>query len=186
MKKFNVKGFPTILLLKSDGTVTEFTQRVSEDNLNVFVANNANTNANNVVVGVESAVTNNNLVGNANANANNALVGNANANANNANANANNALVGNAMEGFQDGASNNLPTHIQHTRLSGSDAEIRSQCAAAETSNNNNLRQACQQWHTSRLRTANNSPGPEGPGGPGGLGGPGGPEGGRGCENGKC
>jgi thiol-disulfide isomerase/thioredoxin len=73
MKKFNVKGFPTILLLKADGTVVEFSQRVSEDNLNVFVANNATGGNANAVVGNANAV-----VGNAN----NAVVGNANANGN--------------------------------------------------------------------------------------------------------
>ena len=42
MKKYGVKGFPTILLIKADGEVVEFEQRVTEENLNVFVANNAN------------------------------------------------------------------------------------------------------------------------------------------------
>ena len=34
MKKYNVRGFPTILLVGEDGTVIEFEQRVSEENLN--------------------------------------------------------------------------------------------------------------------------------------------------------
>ena len=42
MTKFKVRGFPTILLVKENGEVVEFEQRVSKDNLNNFVANNAN------------------------------------------------------------------------------------------------------------------------------------------------
>ena len=47
IKKYGVRGFPTILLIKADGTVVEFEQRVTESNLNNFVANNANVAANN-------------------------------------------------------------------------------------------------------------------------------------------
>lgn len=46
MKKYKVRGFPTILLIKADGTVVEFEQRVTNENLNNFVANNANSNNN--------------------------------------------------------------------------------------------------------------------------------------------
>lgn len=40
MKKYNIRGFPTILLVTKDGVV-EFEQRVTEENLNSFVQNNA-------------------------------------------------------------------------------------------------------------------------------------------------
>ena len=68
MQKYGIKGFPTIILIKADGTVVEFEQRPTEENLNVFVANNA--------------------VGNGNVNANANRVNN-NANANRVNNNAN-------------------------------------------------------------------------------------------------
>ena len=118
MKKFGVKGFPTILLIKSDGTVVEFNQRVNDDNLNVFVANNAN--ANNAVeaeaeaeVEVEAEVNASN--GNANrrnGNANrrngngnrrngNGNRRNGNGNANRRNGNGNVANNGNVIENFQ-------------------------------------------------------------------------------------
>ena len=41
MNKYKVRGFPTILLVKADGEVVEFAERVSLENLNKFVANNA-------------------------------------------------------------------------------------------------------------------------------------------------
>ena len=41
MNKYKVRGFPTILLVKADGEVVEFSERVSLENLNKFVANNA-------------------------------------------------------------------------------------------------------------------------------------------------
>ena len=44
MKKYNIRGFPTILLIKADGTVVEFEQRMTDDNLNTFVQNNAVSN----------------------------------------------------------------------------------------------------------------------------------------------
>jgi thiol-disulfide isomerase/thioredoxin len=44
MKKYAVRGFPTILLIKEDGTVVEFEQRVTEENLNDFVNNNVGNN----------------------------------------------------------------------------------------------------------------------------------------------
>lgn len=47
MEKYAVRGFPTILLVKEDGTVVEFEQRVTEENLNNFVNNNATNNAGN-------------------------------------------------------------------------------------------------------------------------------------------
>jgi len=42
MNKYKVRGFPTILLVKADGEVVEFSERVSADNLNSFVAKNSN------------------------------------------------------------------------------------------------------------------------------------------------
>ena len=42
MNKYNVRGFPTILLVKEGGEVVEFSERVNEESLNNFVANNAN------------------------------------------------------------------------------------------------------------------------------------------------
>tara|TARA_B110001469_G_C9647965_1_gene328793 strand:- start:3176 stop:3637 length:462 start_codon:yes stop_codon:yes gene_type:complete len=41
MNKYKVRGFPTILLVKADGEVVEFNERVSADNLNSFVENNS-------------------------------------------------------------------------------------------------------------------------------------------------
>ena len=76
MNQYKVRGFPTILLVKADGETVEFVERVTEDNVVNFVANNnaGNANAN---------------AGNANANAGNANALNVNAaNAGNANANA--------------------------------------------------------------------------------------------------
>lgn len=46
MKQYGVRGFPTVLLVKEDGTVVELEQRVTEENLNNFVANNAPKNNN--------------------------------------------------------------------------------------------------------------------------------------------
>ena len=46
MKKYGVRGFPTILLIKEDGTVVEFEQRVTDSNVNNFVANNVNVPVN--------------------------------------------------------------------------------------------------------------------------------------------
>ena len=42
MNKYKVRGFPTILLVKADGEVVEFNERVSADNLNSFVEKNSN------------------------------------------------------------------------------------------------------------------------------------------------
>ena len=42
MNKYKVRGFPTILLVKEDGTVVEFVERVSAENLNNFVNKNSN------------------------------------------------------------------------------------------------------------------------------------------------
>jgi thioredoxin 1 len=41
MNKYKVRGFPTILLAKADGTVVEFVERVSAENLNNFVNKNS-------------------------------------------------------------------------------------------------------------------------------------------------
>lgn len=41
MNKYKVRGFPTILLVKADGTVVEFVERVSAENLNNFVNKNS-------------------------------------------------------------------------------------------------------------------------------------------------
>jgi thiol-disulfide isomerase/thioredoxin len=87
MTKYGVKGFPTVLLIKSDGTTVEFEQRVTESNLNEFVANNAvggNGNGN----GNGNAGRNN---GNGNGNGNgNAARNNGNGGRNNGNAGRNN------------------------------------------------------------------------------------------------
>ena len=47
MEKYAVRGFPTIVLIKDDGTVVEFEQRVTEENLKNFVNENANNNSGN-------------------------------------------------------------------------------------------------------------------------------------------
>ena len=41
MTKYKVRGFPTIFLVKADGTMVEFVERVSADNLNNFVVKNS-------------------------------------------------------------------------------------------------------------------------------------------------
>ena len=46
MEKYSVRGFPTIILIKEDGTVVEFEQRVTEENLNNFVNDNSNNSGN--------------------------------------------------------------------------------------------------------------------------------------------
>ena len=86
MRKYSVRGFPTILLVGEDGTVIEFEQRVSEENLNNFVQNNANNAALNNAA--------NNGANNVNANAN------ANRVNNNGNANANRVNNGNVINGL--------------------------------------------------------------------------------------
>lgn len=43
MKKYNVRGFPTIILVTKDGVV-EFEQRVTDENLNSFVKKNCTGN----------------------------------------------------------------------------------------------------------------------------------------------
>ena len=95
MKKYNVRGFPTILLVGEDGTVIEFEQRVSEENLNNFVQNNANNAAlNNAANNSVNANRVNN--GNVNRNANRVNNGNANGNrVNNGNVNGNANRVNN-------------------------------------------------------------------------------------------
>ena len=46
MEKYSLRGFPTIILIKEDGTVVEFEQRVTEENLNNFVNDNSNNSGN--------------------------------------------------------------------------------------------------------------------------------------------
>ena len=102
MKKFGVRGFPTIILIKADGTTVEFNQRVNDDNLNLFVANNANANTNN---NVEAEVEVN--ANNGNANRRNGNNGNGNANVlNNGNGNANVLNNGNGNTNRRNGNGN--------------------------------------------------------------------------------
>jgi thiol-disulfide isomerase/thioredoxin len=96
MTKYGVKGFPTVLLIKSDGTTVEFEQRVTESNLNEFVANNAvggNGNGN-------GNAARNNGNGNGNAARNN---GNGNGNGNAARNNGNGNGNGNGNAGRNNG-----------------------------------------------------------------------------------
>jgi thiol-disulfide isomerase/thioredoxin len=92
MEKYAVRGFPTIVLIRPDGTVVEFEQRVTEENLNNFVnennANNNSGNGNNANNNSGNGNNANNNSGNGN-NANNNS-GNGN-NANNNSGNGNNA-----------------------------------------------------------------------------------------------
>ena len=60
MAKYSVRGFPTIILIKPDGEVVEFEQRVTEENLNEFLNANANVNVNVNANSSTNSVTNNN------------------------------------------------------------------------------------------------------------------------------
>ena len=48
MNQYKVRGFPTILLVKANGEVVEFAERVTKDNVVNFVAQNNNVAGNNV------------------------------------------------------------------------------------------------------------------------------------------
>ena len=84
MNQYKVRGFPTILLVKENGEVVEFVERVTEDNVVNFVASN-NTNAANEVMANGNNAANNGMGNNGNAARNN---GNGNAARNNGNGNA--------------------------------------------------------------------------------------------------
>ena len=89
MEKYAVRGFPTIILIKEDGTVVEFEQRVTEENLNNFVNDNANNAGNGNNAGNNNAGNGNNARNNNAGNGNNARNNNS-GNGNNARNNRNN------------------------------------------------------------------------------------------------
>ena len=101
MNQYKVRGFPTILLVKENGEVVEFVERVTEDNVVNFVAANNTNAANEVMANNGNGAVNN---GNAARNNGNAARNNGNAARNNGNAARNN---GNAARNNGNAARNN-------------------------------------------------------------------------------